>query len=186
MQTLVDEGLSLIEGPRMRLLTLKVMIRAITWLAPVFVLIAFGIYNAQELEVEYQVDIQEKKSDIKSVIEKYDAELPVITVCSRNQFSQRDADKILEMEEWKDINLEYYRQLYYYRNISLNYTEFMSLFRNFAMYKMDPDEIERFTDDQKEFLEYHRINFGRLIKHQVKLFKGVLCYSQVITDGENV
>ena len=94
-------------------------------------------------------------------------ELPLISICSRNQFSQRDADKIMEMEEWRGLNLEYYRQLYYYRNITLNATEFMSIFRNFAMYKMDPNEIENFTEDQKEFLGYHRIEFSKLIEHQV-------------------
>ena len=71
------------------------------------------------------------------------------------------------MEEWQEIHLFYYWMRWYYSNITLSYSEFMALFRNFAMYNMNPDEIENFSEDQKEFLAYHRTNFGRLIKHQV-------------------
>ena len=131
--------------------------------------IIFGILLTLKNEQDIQVAREEKNAILKKDRLK-DAELPVISVCSRNQFSERDTDKILEMEEWRNINLQYWWQLYYFRNISLTVTEFLSVFRNFAMYQMDPDEIEDFTEDQKEFLGYHRTNFGKLIKHQVRQF----------------
>ena len=159
-------GLSFIEGLKMRLSTLKFVIRTISWSLPFISLMIYAIFLNYENEEDIQVAREEKKIQLKTDLQN-DVDLPVISVCSRNQFSQRDADKILEMEEWRDIHLFYYWMRWYYSNITLSYSEFMSVFRNFAMYNMNPDEIENFSEDQKEFLAYHRTNFGRLIKHQV-------------------
>ena len=146
--------------------TLKFEIRAIIWLLPFISLLIYATFLNIKNEEDNQVARNEKKITLKSDLQN-DVELPVISVCSRNQFSQRDADKILEMEEWRGINLYYWWLRWYYSNITLTYSEFMSIFRNFAMHNMSPDEIENFSEDQKEFLEYHKTNFGRLIKHQV-------------------
>ena len=150
----------------MRLFALKIVLRIIIWFIPLISFIAFGVFQTIQNEKDIEIDRQEKKLELKED-EQSDVELPVISVYSRNQFSQIDTDKILEMEEWRSINLQYWQEWYYFRNITINATEFMSIFRNFAMYKMDPNEIEHFTEDQKEFLGYHRNNFGRLIKQQV-------------------
>ena len=151
----------------MRLSTIRLNIRLILWLLPLISLTICGIFLIERNKRDIQLARQEQKTSYKNDT-RGDMELPVISICSRNQFSQRDADKILEMEDWRNINLQYWWQLYYFRNITLSYPQFMSVFRNFAMYKMSPDEIQNFTEDQKEFLGYHRINFARLIKHQVK------------------
>ena len=155
------------EGLNMRLSTIRLNIRLILWLLPLISLTICGIFLIERNKRDIQLARQEQKTSYKNDT-RGDMELPVISICSRNQFSQRDTDKILEMEDWRNINLQYWWQLYYFRNITLSYTQFMSVFRNFAMYKMSPDEIQNFTEDQKEFLGYHRINFARLIKHQVK------------------
>ena len=155
-----------VEGLKMRLSTLKFVIRTISWSLPFISLMIYAIFLNYEIEEDIQVALEEKKIQLKTDLQN-DVELPVISVCSRNQFSQRDADKILEMEEWRDINLYYWWLRWYYSNITLTSSEFMSIFRNFAMHNMNPDEIENFSEDQKEFLAYHRTNFGRLIKHQV-------------------
>ena len=149
----------------MRLSTLKCVMITMIWLLPFISLLIYAIFLNMKNEEEYQVAREEKKTTLKTDLQN-DVDLPVISVCSRNQFSQRDADKILEMEEWRGLNLHYWWLRWYYSNITLTYSEFMSIFRNFAMHNMSPDEIEKFTEDQKEFLEYHRTNFGRLIKHQ--------------------
>ena len=141
-------------------------IKTIIWLAPFISLIIYAIVLHFKNEEDNQVAREEKKITLKTDLQN-EVDLPVISVCSRNQFSQRDADKILEMEEWRDLNLYYWWLRWYYSNITLTYSEFMSIFRNFAMYNMNPDEIENFSEDQKEFLAYHRTNFGKLIKHQV-------------------
>ena len=151
----------------MRPALIKFFLRHILWLLPFISLMIFGAFLVERNENDYKVATKELNATLKKG-NRRDVELPLISICSRNQFSQRDADKIMEMEEWRGLNLEYYRQLYYYRNITLNATEFMSIFRNFAMYKMDPNEIENFTEDQKEFLGYHRIEFSKLIEHQVR------------------
>ena len=154
---------------KMRLSTLKFVIRSIIWLLPFLSMLIYAILLNIKNEEENQVARKEKRITLKTDLQN-DVELPVISVCSRNQFSQRDADKILEMEEWRGINLHYWWLRWYYSNITLTYSEFMSIFRNFAMNNMNPDEIENFSEDQKEFLEYHKTSFGRLIKHQVRLF----------------
>ena len=145
---------------------MKFVIRTIIWLVPFISLLIYAIVLNFKNEEDNQVAREEKKITMKTDLEN-EVDLPVISVCSRNQFSQRDADKILEMEEWRDINLYYWWLRWYYSNITLTYYEFMSIFRNCAMHNMNPDEIENFSEDQKEFLAYHRTNFGRLIKHQV-------------------
>ena len=155
-----------LRGFKMRLKALKLVIKTIIWLLTLVSLIVYAIFLIIWNEEDNQMARKEKKIQLKTDLQN-DVELPVISVCSRNQFSQRDADKILEMEEWRDIHLFYYWMRWYYSNITLSYSEFMSVFRNFAMYNMNPDEIENFSEDQKEFLAYHRTNFGRLIKHQV-------------------
>ena len=157
----------------MRLLAFKLLIKIVIWLFPLITFIIYTILLSRNNEKDIQTDRQLDKVILVKDKED-DVELPVISICSRNQFSQRDTDKILEMEDWRGINLQYWWQLYYFRNITLTYAEFMSVFHNFAMYNMSPDEIENFTDDQKEFLWYHRINFGRLIKYQVKYFSSTL------------
>ena len=150
----------------MRLSTLKFLIRTIVRFLPFISLMIYAIFLNFTNEEDNQVAREEKKIQLKTDLEN-EVDLPVISVCSRNQFSQRDADKILDMEEWRDINLYYWWLRWYYSNITLTSSEFMSIFRNFAMHNMNPDEIENFSEDQKEFLAYHRTNFGRLIKHQV-------------------
>ena len=164
---LVVEGPLSVEDLKMRLSTLKFLLRTVIWLVPFISLLIYAIVLNSKNEEDNQVAREEKKITLKTDLQN-DVDLPVISVCSRNQFSQRDADKILEMEEWRDINLYYWWLRWYYSNITLTYSEFMSIFRNFAMYKMSPDEIENFSEDQKEFLAYHGTNFGRLIKHQVR------------------
>ena len=155
-----------LRGFKMRLKALKLVIKTIIWLLTLVSLIVYAIFLIIWNEEDNQMARKEKKIQLKTDLQN-DVELPVISVCSRNQFSQRDADKILEMEEWRDIHLFYYWMRWYYSNITLSYSEFMSVFRNFAMYNMNPNEIENFSEDQKEFLAYHRTNFGRLIKYQV-------------------
>ena len=159
-------------GFKMRLKALKIVIKTIIWLLPLLSLIAYAISLNILNEEDNQMARKEKKIQLKTDLQN-DVDLPVISVCSRNQFSQRDADKILEMEEWRDINLYYWWLRWYYSNITLTYSEFMSIFRNFAMHNMNPYEIENFSEDQKEFLAYHRTNFARLIKHQVWLFNSM-------------
>ena len=88
------------------------------------------------------------KDDIPSKIQ-----MPAISICSSNQYSYRDADNILKIPKWYDINY--------------NYTKFMSIFRNFAHHKMDPNEIDAFTKDQKKFLIEHRKAFTELLRKQV-------------------
>ena len=146
---------------------MKFVIRTILWFLPFISLMIYAIFLNFTNEENNQVAREEKKIQLKTDLQN-DVELPVISVCSRNQFSQRDADKILEMEEWRGINLHYWWLRWYYSNITLTYSEFMSIFWNFAMHKMSPNEIENFSEGQKEFLKYHKTNFGRLIKNQVR------------------
>ena len=80
-------------------------------------------------------------------------QMPAITICSSNQYSYRDADNILMIPKWYEINY--------------NYTEFMSIFRNFAHHDMDPNEIENFTQEQKDFLIKHRKAFTEILRKQV-------------------
>ena len=82
-------------------------------------------------------------------------QMPAITICSSNQYSYRDADNILMIPKWYEINY--------------NYTEFMSIFRNFAHHDMDPNEIENFTQEQKDFLIKHRKAFTELLRKQVRV-----------------
>ena len=80
-------------------------------------------------------------------------QMPAISICSSNQYSYRDADNMLEIPKWYKINY--------------NYTKFMSIFRNFAHHNMDPNEIDDFTQEQKDFLIKHRKAFTELLRKQV-------------------
>ena len=117
----------------MRLLAFKLLIKIVIWLFPLITFIIYTILLSHNNEKDIQTDRQLDKVILMKDKED-DVELPVISICSRNQFSQRDTDKILEMEDWRGINLQYWWQLYYFRNITLTYAEFMSVFHNFAMY----------------------------------------------------
>ena len=117
-----------LRGFKMRLKALKLVIKTIIWLLPLVSLIVFAIFLNIWNEEDNQVARSVKKIQLKTDLQN-DVELPVISVCSRNQFSQRDADKILEMEEWRDINLFYYWMRWYYSNITLSYSEFSQVFR---------------------------------------------------------
>ena len=120
---------------------MKFVIRTVIWLVPFISLLIYAIVLNSKNEEDNQVAREEKKITLKTDLEN-EVDLPVISVCSQNQFSQRDADKILEMEDWRDINLFYYWMRWYYSNITLSYSEFMSVFRNFAMYNMTTYERE--------------------------------------------
>ena len=92
-------------------------------------------------------------------------QMPAISICSSNQYSYRDADKMLEIPKWYEINY--------------NYTKFMSIFRNFAHHDMDPNEIENFTQEQKVFLIKYRKAFTR---HSVTFLIGTFAHSNVFED----
>ena len=112
-------------------------------------------------EVFYENYGQVVKDDIPSKIQ-----MPAITICSSNQYSYRVADNILQIPKWYNINY--------------NYTKFMSIFRNFAHHKMDPNEIDAFTKDQRNFLIEHRKAFTELLRKQVSNSCVILIHSQVI------
>ena len=82
-------------------------------------------------------------------------QMPAISICSSNQYSYRDADKMLEIPKWYEINY--------------NFTKFMSVFRNFAHHDMDPNEIENFTQEQKNFLIKHKKAFTEILRKQVNM-----------------
>ena len=149
----------------MRFSTKKYWIRTILWLMPLIVLLIYGIMQHEQNVSENQVAQGNHRTKMKEVKQK-DIELPLISVCSRNQFSERDADKVFEMEEYKDLNAIFYKMVWL-TNVTLNASEAMSIFRNFAMHKMDANEIESFSDDQIDYLLHHRKTFSNVIKHQV-------------------
>ena len=149
----------------MRFSTKKYWIRTILWLTPFIVLLVYSILQHDQNVTEIQVAQGKHRTKMKEVKTK-DIELPLISVCSRNQFSERDADKVFEMEEYKDLNAIYYKMVWL-TNVTLNATEAMSVFRNFAMQKMDANEIAGFSDDQIDYLLHHRKTFSKVIKHQV-------------------
>ena len=80
---------------------MKFAIRTIIWVFPFISLLIYAILLNIKNEEDNQAAREEKKVTLKTDLQN-DVDLPVISVCSRNQFSQRDADKILEMEQWKD------------------------------------------------------------------------------------
>ena len=149
----------------MRFSNKKYCIRTILWLMPLIVLLIYGIMQHEQNVSENQVAQGNHRTKMKEVKQK-DIELPLISVCSRNQFSERDADKVFEMEEYKDLNAIFYKMVWL-TNVTLNASEAMSIFRNFAMHKMDANEIENFSDDQIDYLLHHRKALSKVIKHQV-------------------
>ena len=132
--------------------TMKLWMRWILWMLPFisFLIYCIPVYIAEISchQVFYDNYGQVVKDEILSKIQ-----MPAISICSSNQYSYRDADNILKIPKWYDINY--------------NYTKFMSIFRNFAHHKMDPDEIDSFTKDQKNFLIEHRKAFTELLRKQV-------------------
>ena len=133
---------------------MKLWLQRILWMFPLisFLIYSIPIYIAEisRNAVFYKNYHQVIKDEIQSNIQ-----MPSISICSSNQYSYRDADNVLKIPKWYNINY--------------NYTKFMSIFRNFAHHKMDPDEIESFTQEQKDFLFYHRGAFTEIIRKQVHI-----------------
>ena len=131
---------------------MKLWLRRILWMCPfvsvTIYCIPIFIAEVSRHEVFYENYGQVVKDDIPSKIQ-----MPAITICSSNQYSYRDADNILQIPKWYNINY--------------NYTKFMSIFRNFAHHKMDPNEIDAFSQEQKNFLIEHRKAFTELLRKQV-------------------
>ena len=131
---------------------MKLWLQRILWMFPLisFLIYSIPIYIAEisRNAVFYKNYHQVIKDEIQSNIQ-----MPSISICSSNQYSYRDADNVLKIPKWYNINY--------------NYTKFMSIFRNFAHYKMDPNEIESFTQEQKDFLFYHRGAFTEILRKQV-------------------
>ena len=140
------------EGLDMDTATMKLWLRRILWMFPFISVtiycIPIFIAEVSRHQVFYENYGQVVKDDIPSKIQ-----MPAITICSSNQYSYRDADNILQIPKWYNINY--------------NYTKFMSIFRNFAHHKMDPNEIDAFSQDQKNFLIEHRKAFTELLRKQV-------------------
>ena len=95
-------------------------------------------------------------------------QMPAISICSSNQYSYRDAENVLKIPKWYDINY--------------NHTNFMSIFRNFAHYKMDPTEIESFTQEQKNFLFKHKKEFTEMLRKQVNDMFGFYTFQKLVTN----
>ena len=133
---------------------MKLWLQRILWMFPLisFLIYSIPIYIAEisRNAVFYKNYHQVIKDEIQSNIQ-----MPSISICSSNQYSYRDADNVLKIPKWYNINY--------------NYTKFMSIFRNFAHHKMDPNEIESFTQEQKDFLFYHRGAFTEIIRKQVHM-----------------
>ena len=140
------------EGFKMDNATRKLWLRRILWMFPfvstLIYCIPIFIAEVSRHQVFYDNYNQVVEDDIPSKIQ-----MPAISICSSNQYSYRDADNILKIPKWYEINY--------------NYTKFMSIFRNFAHHKMDPNEIDAFTQDQKNFLIEHRKAFTELLRKQV-------------------
>ena len=136
----------------MNIATVKLWLQRILWMVPFisYLIHSIPIYIAEvsRHDVFFKNYGQVVKDDIPSKIQ-----MPAISICSSNQYSYRDADNILKIPKWYDINY--------------NYTKFMSIFRNYAHHKMDPNEIESFTQEQKIFLIEHRKAFTELLRKQV-------------------
>ena len=136
----------------MDIATMKSWLQRILWMLPFisYLIYSIPIYIAEvsRHDLFYKNYGQVVKNDIPSRIQ-----MPAISICSSNQYSYRDADNILKIPKWYEINF--------------NYTKFMSIFRNFAHHKMDPNEIESFTQEQKDFLSYHRGAFTEILRKQV-------------------
>ena len=145
-------GLKGFGGLEMDTVIIKLSLRWILWIFP---LISYLIYSIPTYitevgrhEVFYTNYHDVVKENIAAKIQ-----MPAISICSSNQYSYRDADDILKIPKWYNINY--------------NYTKFMSIFRNFAHYNMDPNEIDTFTQEQKNFLFEHRKAFTKVLRKQV-------------------
>ena len=132
--------------------TMKLWLRRMLWMSP---FISYLIYCIliYIVEVNRHTVFYENYGQVveENIPEKI--QMPAISICSSNQYSYRDVDNILKIPKWYEINF--------------NYTKFTSIFRNFAHHKMDPDEIDSFTEDQKSFLIEHRKAFTELLRKQV-------------------
>ena len=144
---------------------IKYSLRKIIWLIPLVSFVIYGTFLHEKHKLDIAASQQKRIISLKDDMKK-DVELPSISVCSRNQFSQRDADKVFEMEEWRNYYAGFFR-MYWWIEVTLNASEAMSVFRNFAMHKMDPNEIEGFTQDQIDYLGHHRAALSKVIKFQV-------------------
>ena len=137
------------EGIEMNTATMKLWLRRILWMSPfISYLIYCILIYIVEVNLFYENYGQVVEENIPEKIQ-----MPAISICSSNQYSYRDVDNILKIPKWYEINF--------------NYTKFTSIFRNFAHHKMDPDEIDSFTEDQKSFLIEHRKAFTELLRKQV-------------------
>ena len=132
--------------------TMKLWLRRILWMSPFISYLVYCIL-IYIVEVNRHTVFYENYGQVveENIPEKI--QMPAISICSSNQYSYRDVDNILKIPKWYEINF--------------NYTKFTSIFRNFAHHKMDPDEIDSFTEDQKSFLIEHRKAFTELLRKQV-------------------
>ena len=137
---------------KMILIKWKLFLRKYFWLLPFlsFLIYAILVY-IQEL-YRNEVFVPNYSNVTKEAL-KEKIQMPAISICSSNQYSYRDADNMLEIPKWYEINY--------------NYTKFISIFRNFAHHNMDPNEIDDFTQEQKDFLIKHRKAFTELLRKQV-------------------
>ena len=161
--------------------TMKYLLRWILWMLPLISYLTYSIsiyiIELSRHEVFYDNHHQVVKDELPSKIQ-----MPSISICSSNQYSYRDADNLLMIPKWYNINY--------------NYTKFMSIFRNFAHHKMDPNEIENFSQEQKDFLFYHRGAFTEILRKQVHIVvclanknskSNTLCFlSQVVPSCEEL
>ena len=135
--------------------TMKLWLRRILWMSPfisyLIYCILIYIVEVNRHTVFYENYGQVVEENIPEKIQM--PARPAISICSSNQYSYRDVDNILKIPKWYEINF--------------NYTKFTSIFRNFAHHKMDPDEIDSFTEDQKSFLIEHWKAFTELLRKQV-------------------
>ena len=132
---------------------MKLWLRRILWMSPFisYLIYCIPIY-IQEISC-HRVFYDNYHKVVEANIPKK-IQMPAISICSSNQYSYRDANNILKIPKWYEINY--------------NYTKFMSIFRNFAHHKMDPNEIESYDQDQKDFLMQHRGAFTEIMRKQVK------------------
>ena len=130
----------------------KFCLRKYFWLIPFLSFLIYAILiHLQEL-YRNEVFIRNYSNVIKEALNDT-IQMPALSICSSNQYSYRDADKMLEIPKWYEINY--------------NYTKFMSIFRNFAHHNMDRNKIDDFTLEQKDFLIKHRKAFTELLRKQV-------------------
>ena len=133
----------------------KYRLRNFLWLLP-FVSFLIHVILVYIQEISRNEVYVPNYSNVTKEGMKKKIQMPAISICSTNQYSYRDTDKMLEIPKWYNINY--------------NYSKFMSIFRNFAHHKMDPNEIEKFTQEQKDFLIKHRKAFTEILRKQVSPF----------------